>query len=63
MSFEEIAYIDGAALERLLDEAKNMVENDMRITHVRAVVDDGSLKLKINEGVWSAPIGRPEVTR
>jgi hypothetical protein len=62
MSFAEIAMIKGDDLAPLLEELERIVKDRAGVFEVLAVVDCGTLKLKINQRVWSPPMGRMDPT-
>lgn len=56
---DEIITFTGHELTDLLDRFRSLVENDQNgaITSVRVCVD-GGFKMKINNGVWTPPLGQ-----
>lgn len=54
-----IVRIEGPQLEMVLSTIKSSEERIGRggIYRMRFAIDDGGVKIKINEGVWSPPLG------
>jgi hypothetical protein len=61
---DNIVIVEGADLDDLLPYLAKVAgaHADGQVFHVRFCVDSGGLKVKINERVWSAPMGRMERT-
>jgi hypothetical protein len=60
---EPIVRLEGPGLSMLVQSIAN-VENRINggggIYRMRFAIDDGGIKVKINEGVWSPPLGEIE---
>lgn len=54
---DRITIIEGEELERLMSWLSAILDNRQDIYKIRACQDGNTLKLKINEGAWSAPLG------
>lgn len=52
----EIYLFEGARLDDLLDELNELVEDRAEIRRIRVTVD-GGLKLKVDGGAWTPPLG------
>jgi hypothetical protein len=55
----KVIKIDGLQLAQLLQELE-MVEHRSGIHTLRVAFDEGGAKFKVNETVWSLPLGREE---
>lgn len=57
----DIVKLTGDDLRRFLDELVEDVENPTDvIRHIRITIDEGTVKLKVNEGAWTEPLGALE---
>lgn len=57
---DNIIIIDGEQLEDFRQMCEIVADRDRPVRHVRVAIDDGGAKFKINEWVWSPPLGHEE---
>lgn len=57
MTMREIALLKGRDLDGFLEVIAYMAERRDRTGSLRVCVDDGTLKLKVDQGTWSPPMG------
>lgn len=57
MGMEDLVVLEGRDLDSFLDVVAYMKERRDRTGTVRVCVDEGTLKLKIDRGTWSPPMG------
>ena len=60
---EPIVRLEGPGLTMLVQSIANVesrIPNGGGIYRMRFTIDDGGVKVKINEGVWSPPLGEIE---
>lgn len=58
MGMEDIAILKDQDLDNFLEVIAYMAERRGRTGTVRVCVDEGTLKLKVDQGTWSPPMGR-----
>lgn len=53
---DPIIKLEGSEMEQLIDE----LEATQLVHTLRFAIDDGGVKVKINSGMWSPPLGKVE---
>lgn len=54
---DKIIILEGQALQLLISVAEHLAKHQDGLHSVRACVDGDSLKLKVNGGTWTPPMG------
>jgi hypothetical protein len=56
---EPIIKVEGSQLTMLLN-ALSIVVTQNDVYSLRFAIEEGAIKIKVNEGVWSPPLGKVE---